>query len=380
MLGLWWALQCAYQLDAEAHLVSRPASNLNQPQAAGLILPICLGTAVFLGVVVGYRVVGFNVLRSDVAEYVNWSRNLAGHSYPSHMPGYPALIALVRWGTFGLISDLALAQGICLLGWSGAVVLFCHILRSLAAEAKEIGVLCYALAPFVGVFYTAYPIADIPAHAVFLAAVWCAVQARWWMFAGATAAGLLIHQAFYPFYFLLALVCLFSRGMKWIHLAASAVPFCFYYAWMAVSRGDANWMLHYHGTTHVKSRRGLVVFDGVVGSLLQFTPKEVAKGFLLLAISVGAVFLAVYFLRRKNWLQLSLVLPVLFYAAISNDKISFLLIRLSKLLVLPACVWAAGQPRLVAVLQRRFVYWLVASCLIATQFVWAAYTVVYLSK
>ena len=348
------------------------------PGDAGL--PVCLGTVVFLGIVLGYQAIGFSVVRSDVAEYLNVSHNLAAHSYPSHMPGYPALIALTRLLTFNLIGDAALAQGICFLFWGAAVFLTYKILQSLAPETKEVGTLIYALAPLVGVSSAAYPLADIPAHAFFLGAVYAAVQARWWAFALVTALGLMIHQAFYPFYLLLALVCLFGRGMKWYHFVTSGIPFTVYYAWMAVSLGNANWILAYHGKTHLEARKGFVLFDGILGNLLGFTPMAFIKGLMLLMILLCAAFLAIHFLRRKNWLQLSLLLPLLMYSAASNETISFLLVRLSKIMVFPACLWAAEHPVILGALRRRSGYWLLTSCLVITQFIWAAYTVAYQSK
>ena len=357
--------------------IAKPSANYF---LRGSGLAVCLGTVVFLGIAIGYQAIGFSVLRSDVADYVNWSHNLAARSYPSHMPGYPALIALTRLLTFNLIGDAALAQGICLLFWGAGVFLTSQILQSLAPETKEVGTLIYALAPFVGVSSAAYPLADIPAHAFFLGAVYSAVKTRWWAFALVTALGLMIHQAFYPFYLLLALVCLFSRGMKWTCLVASGVPFAIYYVWMAALRGNVNWILAYHEKTHLAPRKGFVLFDGILGNLLRLTPIATIKGLILLLILLCAVFLAIHFLKRKNWLLLSMLLPLLMYSAASNETICFLLVRLSKIMVFPACVLAVEHPAILRSLRRRSGYWLLASCLVITQFIWAAYQVAYLSR
>jgi len=343
---------------------------------------VCLGTVVFLAILLGYQAIGFSVVRSDVAEYISWSQNLAlaTRAFASHMPGYPALLAAARLLTIHLIGSALLAQAICFLFWVAAVFLTSQILQILAPETKEVGTLIYAFAPFVGVCYTAYPLADIPAHAFFLGALWAALHARWWAFALVTAAGLMIHQAFYPFYFLLALVCLFSRGMKWWHLVASGVPFAAYYLWMAWSRADLNWILAYHTKTHLTPRKGFLLFDGILGNLLAFTPLPFVKGLVLLVILLCAGFLAIHFLRRKRWLPLSLLLPLLIYCAASNNTAEFLVVRLAKIMVFPACLWAAEHPAISGALRRRSAYWLLTLSLVLTQFVWAAYTVAYQSK
>ena len=369
---------CSWQPDFRLMSCSKKSSANDFLRGVGL--PMGLGVIVFLGIACSYQFAGFSVLRSDVLGYVEWSYDLAAQSFASHMPGYPAFIAFARFLTFNTIGDAALAQGICLCFWGGAVVLTYRILEVLAAETKVIGTLIYALAPLVGVSSTAYPLADVPAHAVFLGALYCAVRERWWVFAMATALGLMIHQAFYPFYLLLALVCLFSRGMKWTHLIVSGIPFVIYYVWMATVRGEANWILTYHGKTTIEPQKGYILFDGMLGSLLGGTPSAVTKGLMLLLIFLIAAFLTIHFLRRRNWLQLSLLLPFLLYAAASNEAVCFLLIRVSKILVFPICAWAVEHPAILNVLHARLGYWVVAFGLIITQCIWAAYQVAYLSK
>ncbi len=339
---------------------------------------LAIGGLSFFGIVVAYQIIGVDVLRSDMESYVNWSYQLGHHvGFASHMPGYPALIALARGITNRLVSDTALAQIICLISWVVAAGLACELLRQLAPKASRIGVLAYALAPFVGVFLAVFAVAEMVAFPFLLGATLAVVRGRGWWFAILTAFGLLVHQAFYPFYFLVGLAGIQRGQLKWVQFLSSGSLFALYYVAVAVSLGSANWIVAYQSATHVQGQTGLPVFDGILGNLMRLEPTYLAKGSILLTIFGAAMGLTIHFLRRKDWLQLALIAPILVYAVISNERIAFLLIRMSKLMVFPACVWLSTQTRLLALAQRRVVYGTLAGLLVLTQLAWAAYFVIF---
>jgi hypothetical protein len=321
------------------------------------------------------------VNRSDVADYIRWSRDLISYqSFPSHMPGYPASIALARILTLGWIGDVVLAQGICLASWWIAAILAWKVAKQLVPVIADTAMLLFSLFPFVGVTMAAFPIADAPAYALFLGACLAALRRRAWAFALITSLGLLVHQAFYPFYFLLAIWCLVNRRISLIQFGASGVPLVLYYVAVAIAKGNPNWVLEYHQDTHLKTTGALPVFDGIVGTLLRGSAPGLIKGFLMLAVFLVACRLTWHFVRKRNWLMLCFLAPLLFYGVVANEKIGWILIRMGKMLVFPLCVWLAGQPWVVQLLRKRSFYIVLAMILVVSQVAWAAYIYKYFSK
>lgn len=341
---------------------------------------LSLGLLTFLCISIAYYIVDFNVIRSDVAGYVKWSYDLSGQTFPSHMPGYPALIALGRFVTFKVLNDTLVAQGICLIFWAFGVVVCQKVLRILAPQMEGIGILGYGLAPLVGVSLVAYPVADVVGHSVFLCSVLAALRSKWWLFSLITSIGLLIHQSFYPFYLYLSIVCCLTKGMRWIQLVMSGVPFVIYYVYMAIVKSNPNWILDYHSKTTLASKNGFVAFDGILGELSSFSVTGLVKGSILLSVCLTAVVLTWHFGRRRDWFVTSLLVPMIIYSAASNEAVSFLLIRLAKMMVIPLCIWATEFPKSIRMSQTRIFYWSAAICLICSQFLWGAYTVHFQTK
>jgi hypothetical protein len=342
--------------------------------------PLVLGTLVFLGIVIGYRCLGFSVLRGDPREYFLWSSDLWHHrGFGTHMPGFPALLALARLLTMDLMDGQTLLQTVAFVSWLGGLLLADRILDRLAPEARGFGLLWYALAPLVGVATASFPYADGPAYAFFLAALLAALHARWWLMAGITSLGLLNHQSFYPFYFCLALVCVTTRGMRWFHMAASGVPFLAYYIVIALQRRNPNWIVAEHAKLTLKSRSHVPLFDGILSPILRFDLKDSVKVLVLLSIIAATAWMLTYFVKRRNWTIVSLLLPLLVYALLANDSASTILIRLSKILVFPGCLWLTQHRPLLSALESPMACFSAALLLMATQVAWAGYEVFYFS-
>ena len=352
-----------------------------QTNKSPLAPPLYLGLLVFLLILLGYRLLDFSVNRSDVADYIRWSRDLASYrSFPSHMPGYPVSLALARVLTLGWIGDVVLAQGICLASWWLAAVLAWRVGKQLAPETADTGVLLFSLFPFVGVTMAAYPIADAPAYALFLGACLAALRRRACAFALITSLGLLVHQAFYPFYLLLAVWCLLNNRISLMHFGVSGIPLVIYYVAIAIAEGNPNWILEYHRHAHLKASGALPIFDGIVGTLLRGSALGLVKGAFMFLVFVSACALSWHFLRKRNWLMLCFLAPLLVYSIVANQKIGWILIRMGKLLVFPFCVWLASQPRAVQLLRKKSFYIVLAVVLVVSQVAWAAYIYKYFSR
>jgi hypothetical protein len=352
-------------------------SRVEQRRVAGnwqLSNVLLVGFGTFLLIALGYQVLGFSVNRSDAAEYIRWSHHLLSFdAFASHLPGFPALIALARILTFGLLGDAVVAQLVCLAFWGLGVWLSFKLAEVLAPEVADVAALLFGCFPLVGITYAAFPIADIPAAAIFIGACVAALRGRGWLFAGITGLGLLIHQALYPFYLFLGIWSLMNRRISLTQFLLSGVPFVAYYVAGAVSHSDPAWVLHYHTATTLKAVSALPVFDGVIGTFLRGSGKDLMKGFLMLAVLMGSGLLTCYFAKRKNWLMLVFLVPLVVYGIISNERAGWILMRLARLLALPVCVWLGANPTFLAVLQKRWVCFMFVGLLVISQFLWAGY-------
>jgi hypothetical protein len=343
-----------------------------------IVLPIVMGAAVWLGIVAGYHWMGYSIYRSDLKGYIDWSYHLNRHSdYPSHMPGFSAVILLARILSFHVVADTLLAQIVGYLCWAAALVCAGRILKRIAPETELLGLFLFGFFPLIGVSSAADPVADPLAYVCALGAIWCALEKRWQPLAWITAAGLLVHQAFYPFFLALGLVCVLSEGMHWRYFLASGIPFVLYYIAIALQKGDANWILGYHQVAHTPHAGGWPVFDGIAGILLRRTSKDAAKAGLLLSAGLASVLLSAYSGRKKNWLLLTTCLPVLVAFVLSTQNVAWIIFRLSRLLVFPLCWWLSAHPRILSATQKARVYVPSLFLLIASQLAWAYYSLVY---
>jgi hypothetical protein len=335
---------------------------------------LLVGFATFVFIALGYQVLGFSVNRSDAAEYIRWSHHLLSFdAFASHLPGYPALIALGRILTLGLLGDAVVAQLVCLGFWGLGVWLSFKLAEGLAPDAARAAALLFGCFPLVGISYAVFPIADVPAAAIFIGACLVGLRGQGWLFAAITAVGLFIHQALYPFYLLLGIWCLMNRRISLTQFLFSGVPFVVYYIAGAVAHSDPAWVLHYHTKTTLKVVGTLPVFDGMVGTFLRGSGKDFVKALLMLGVFGGASLLTWYFVKRKNWLMLIFLIPILVYGVISNERVGWLLMRLARLLAFPVCVWLGANPSFLAVLRKRWICFAFVGLLVVSQFLWAGY-------
>jgi hypothetical protein len=64
-------------------------------------------------------------------------------------------------------------------------------------------------------------------------------------------------------------------------------------------------------------------------------------------------------------------------AVLAGRSTGFMVIRVSKLLVLPACLWFTAHPRFLAVLDSPVLYGMAAFMLALSQFFWAYYIIAF---
>jgi hypothetical protein len=342
-----------------------------------LVIPWLIGTVIWLLILLYWRSVGFSIYVGDLKGYIDWSYHLSEHTdYASHMPAYPFLLLVGRLLTFRWFPDTFVAQCLGYLTWVYGLLVARSILARVAPDAMKAGLLWFALFPFLGVWAAANPVADLLAYAVVLTALMFALEKRFVGFALSFGLGLFTHQAFYPCYGALVLVCLRDR-MPARLLTLCAAPFVLYYAATALQKHDWNWILSYHVNTHAGQPGGLPVFDGLLGTLLRGGAKNAFKAALLLGAFSASIALCVYCARRKNWLLVTLCVPALIAGLFSTQHVAWVIFRLAKLLLIPACWWLVKHPRALGRLNDVRVYAALAVALSLSQFFWARYNILY---
>jgi hypothetical protein len=333
-----------------------------------------MGALTWFAIVLFFKHVGFSVYREDLQHYIEWSYHLSQHTdYASHMPAWPALIWFARHITFEVVPDTVLAQVLALLAWAISVALAASILNKTAYPAIKPGLILFAFFPMIGVATVANPFCDILAYAVALCAFWLALDRRWALVTFTIAAGLLVHQAFYPFYLALAIVCVVKYRMPLLYLLLSGIPFVLYYLHVAVQKHDLNWIAHFHEAVHTAGPGRFPFFDGIIRTAFRLSPKYELKGAILVAACLAAFGLTAYCIQKRHWLLLSLCLPSLLASILSPEDVSFVIVRLSKFLVLPACSWLVGHPRLLRFTNKVALLSTALTLLIASQLIWAYY-------
>ena len=142
---------------------------------------------------------GFSMFQSDVSLYWRDSLTLSTPYSTWWVPLYPALIALVRTTTLGMLPPVATMSLISGVSYVVAVI----TVHALAIQlrfpypARVAGL--FAVWPVVGLTYSVWPIADVTATAIFLSCLLAFEQRRWPAFTVYAAAAMLTHKSMWFF-------------------------------------------------------------------------------------------------------------------------------------------------------------------------------------
>jgi hypothetical protein len=320
-----------------------PDAGLGEPAPA---LPL-LGTAVALYALFFVYLrggLGFDLLRSDVLSYWNWSYSLTlTPPYSTwSVPGYPAMIALVRAATFDMLPPMAVMTSIT----ATFYVIGVTVLGRLSNEAgitspRELSLL-FAAYPFVGLTYRVYPLADGVAIGLLLLCLLYYWRERWVPCSVFFGLMILTHKATWFFALPLLVVAVVQHRRSRVPLLLATVPLLALIAVGAVHHKDILWML---GELHVRERwstnnlltsqSSLPVFDGIVGSLTAGVLAKGVKGLLALCVFLLAAVSVVPCYRRRFWIGESIALALIMMGVVLRQYEIWSLVRFSGVLLLP---------------------------------------------
>jgi hypothetical protein len=353
--------------------------------------------AVLVILAVGYALVAaclglvlkFDFLQSDVYGYwqesLDWGMTL--HSY--HVPGYPFLIALVHTLTGRILPPIAVLMLINFTALLVSALLVYRIIEhsTLPRSGAAVGALAFGLWPFVGLVYSAYPLADIPAKTFLLAGIYFWIQTNPRGLSLLAAAGMLgismvMHKAMWPVVLLLVLSQVVFKPVRLTldrtaAVIALAAPLGITWFMGFRQYSDPLWLLTSNLETEIISKTGLPVLDGLVGALSEGGARGLLKGGIVAGLAIVSVLLLIGSLRGRGsqrFLSGALSLAVLALFLVLNQYEIWAAVRFSRLLVLPllwaVSDWAGARPPFWA-----RVHWIAFALGLSflTQFVYAWY-------
>jgi hypothetical protein len=311
-----------------------PDARLREPLPA---LPL-LGTAVALYALFFVYLkggLGFDFLRSDVLEYWRYSLTLTTLYNTWWVPGYPAMIAVVREATFGVLPPIAVMMSITGTFYLIGVAVFYRLSNEVAITSPRELTVLFAAYPFIGLTYRVYPLADGVATGLLWLCLLYYWRERWVPCSVFFGLMILTHKAIWFFALPLLVFAVVKHRRSRVPLLLATVPLLALIAVGAVHHKDILWMVRVSKEIHFTSQSSLPVFDGIVGSLMTEGLAKGVKGLVAPGIFLLAAVCVVPCYRRRFGIGESFALALIMMGIVVNQFEIWALVRFSSLLLLP---------------------------------------------
>jgi hypothetical protein len=313
---------------------ARPRCALGEPTPA---LPL-LGTAVALYALFFVYLkggLGFDFFRSDVLSYWKYSLTLTNPYSTWWVPGYPAMIAVVRAATFDVLPPIAVMMLITGTFYLIGVAVFARL-------SNEVGITCprelsllFVAYPFVGLTYKVYPVADGVAIGLLLLCLLYYRRERWVPCSAFFGLMILTHKATWFFALPVFLFAVIKHRQSRLPLLLAVVPLLTLILLGAMYHKDILWIMRWSTENLLTSQSSLPVFDGILGSLVTGGIAKGVKGLLALCVFLLAAVSVVSCYRRRFWIGASIALALIMMGVIVNQFEIWALVRFSSVLLLP---------------------------------------------
>lgn len=328
-------------------------------------------------------VLQFRFLRSDIAQY--WEDSLAWRTpfNPDHVPGYPLLIALLRFLTAEQLEPISLFWSLTFCAHIAGALAVYSIVTSRSSQ-QQIGFLSstlFVLWPLVGTTYVVFPLSESIALALIAWGVALLLAERFNIAAIPLGLATLIHKGTWIFVTLLLLAGIVTHRHRfpWTALLIASCPLgLLWMAGMIVNGHGPFWLLSVSLPIQFATKSSLPILDGLLGTILKGGIANLAKSLVLWAHVALLVTLCVALFRSRDsamkWYGLAIVGGLLFLFCGLNQNIIWAAIRYSKIAALPLGFYLGTQPRVVAALAQH--PWVIAPLvvvLVASQFAYCWY-------
>ncbi len=327
-------------------------------------------------------VLQFRFLRADIAGY--WNDSLAWRTpfNPDHVPGYPLLIALLRFLTADQLEPISLLWSMTFCAHiAGALAVYSIVTSRSNQQIGFLSAIVFILWPLVGTVYVVFPLSDSIALALIAWGVALLHAERFHASAILVGLATVIHKGTWIFviFLLLAGIVTHRRRFPWTAVLIVACPLgLLWVAGMVVNGYGPFWLLSVSLPIQFATKSSLPVLDGLLGTILKGGIANLAKSVILWAHVGVLVTLCVALFRSRDpavkWYGLAILGGLLFLYCGLNQNIIWAAMRYSKITAIPLGFYLGTQPRVVAALvQRPWIMVPVVVVLLASQFVYGWY-------
>jgi len=277
----------------------------------------------------------FNMFSADVLNY--WKESLKWKTPFGTwwVPGYPLLIAAVRGITINIVPPIGIMVGISAVAYLIAVsAVYRLAIRNQFHYPFFLG-LMFALFPFVGLTYSVYPVADITAIALLLLAVYKLEKRQWVWFVILSGASMIVHKVMWFFVPPIMLVSFVKNKESRILLPYTFLPLLIWIGIGAIYHNDIIWFMRWSYEHLFVPKSSMPIFDGIITPLLSNSTARIGKGMLVVIVMVLTLFFAHYSFRYKQWIGVCIALSLLAMIMFVNSYEIWVVVRYSKLLIIP---------------------------------------------
>lgn len=288
----------------------------------------------------------YDPFRSDVEWY--WSSSLEWKKAlfcKYHFPGYPFLIAFIRFLTVNQLPPLVIMWSINLFSLIAGAWAVSACIGSFAGRRAAIfcGIL-YPLWPFVGTAYAVHPLCDNLAMSLFLIGIYFLIKKNFYFVAFFLGFSMFTHKGICPFVGLLFVftMLLYYKELKWLQvvtLSSMYIPIVSLWIAGSVYYSSPLWLFSTSFSIGVIANNTLPLLDGMIAAPFVDGITGAFKGSLIWIIVLTSFVLAVINRKNRNvllkWYNLAIIIAVLFWCFTANRNANWVAFRFSRLLVLP---------------------------------------------
>ena len=271
-------------------------------------------------------------------------------------------------------------QLVTLISWFVLFYFSKQVLKEIAPENINIGLLLIAIYPFFGISFIGYPIADLPSHAAFAACIYYFLKSDNKKFILTFIVCSFMHKAIWPSLFLLLLLSLFSKNIKIRMSFLCVLPLVFYYLTIFLSNDysglESLGVLRNLSSNMALDETGFYPFKGIFESLFIGSYFSAIKACLTFIVIFAAFFLLWRSIQERNYLFILIILPTIVLALIINELTSLGVLRHSKFLIIPFCYFLYAYPKLSRALNETY-FIFIALLLCSSQIIFHWYNFIY---
>lgn len=301
--------------------------------------------ALFVFVALFYTVImHYNLMHSDVLLY--WQESFSWKTpFYEHPPLYSLTIALLRTITFNIANPIVLMMAINLVTFSICIVSIYVISRNFGTNEilAAFAAFLFGLWPFVGLTFTAMPIADSPAFALTLVGLISLQKSRRFLAAFLFSLAIITHKGVWPIIGIITLADFYLRRelLSWrnvAYLGIMLLPLGVLWITGSFYHQSITWMIDRSIRINTTAGGGYPILDGLIGSFQKGGLVGGLKGSVVLfflTMSIATLAMSYKYKFEGYVYCMAISLGVLLMLLFSSAQTIWGPVRFSKVLAIP---------------------------------------------